>query len=104
MHSKTRLNTQYTAQPTPGGRLLMTDNLTSIRELDSRLVDWLHVRLWWDADSGCVWVSVLDKRSGDAFCIEVKDGQQALDVFHHPFAYVRYQHVETIKSIQAAAG
>jgi hypothetical protein len=70
------------------------ESLTSIRELDSREGDGLHVRLWWDQNDGSVWVSVLDTRSGDALRIEVRAGQQALDVFHHPFAYAPREHVE----------
>jgi len=28
-----------------------------------------------------------DGRTGDAFSVEVRDGERALDVFHHPYAY-----------------
>lgn len=63
------------------------DHLTSIRELESRHTNGLQIRLWWDQQTGGLWVSVLDTRSGEAFRIEVRDGQPPLDVFHHPFAY-----------------
>jgi hypothetical protein len=87
MHSKTRLNTQTMAQPVPGVRLMPVENLTSMRELDSRFVNGLQVQLWWDSETGCVWVSVRDAGSGNQFLIEVRDGERPLDVFHHPFAY-----------------
>jgi hypothetical protein len=87
MHSKTRLNTQTVVQPMPGLRLAPLENLAAMRELDYRFVNGLQVQLWWESDTGCVWVSVRDARSEQEFLIEVKDGEQPLDVFHHPFAY-----------------
>ena len=87
MHSKTRLNTQRIAQPAPGLRLMPVEDLTSMRELDYRLVNGLQVQLWWDSETGCVWVSVRDARTGNQLLIEVRDGERPLDVFHHPFAY-----------------
>jgi hypothetical protein len=83
---------------------MTTESLTTMRELDSRLVDGLHVRLWWDPEVNLVWVSVLDTRSGDAFTIEVKAGQEPLDVFRHPFAYAPREHVEAENGLHAAAG
>ncbi|HWD69547.1 MAG TPA: hypothetical protein VG293_05090 [Solirubrobacteraceae bacterium] len=75
-----------------------------MRELDSRLVDGLRVALWWEPEASLVWVSVLDTRSGDAFSIEVKAGQQPLDVFRHPFAYAPREHSEIGISAHATAG
>jgi hypothetical protein len=83
---------------------MTTASLTTMRELDNRLVDGLHVRLWWDPALDLVWVAVLDTRSGDAFSIEVKAGQDPLDVFRHPFAYAPRQYAETGISAHATAG
>jgi hypothetical protein len=80
---------------------MTSEALTSIRELDSRLVDGLHVRLWWDSARDAVWVSVLDTRSGDAFRIEVRSDQRPRDVFHHPFAYAPREHLEVAGSLHA---
>jgi hypothetical protein len=77
------------------------ESLTSIRELDSRVGDGLHVRLWWNESNGDVWVSVIDTRSGDALSIAVAQGQRPLDVFHHPFAYAPREHVEAINAYAA---
>jgi hypothetical protein len=77
------------------------ESLTSIRELDSRLGDGLHVRLWWDESNGDVWVSVLDARSGEALSIAVADGQRPLDVFHHPFAYAPREQFEAVTAYAA---
>ncbi len=96
MHSKTRLNTQATTQPFPELRLVPVENLTSMRELDYRFVNGLQVQLWWDSETGCVWVSVRDARSGNQFLIEVRDGERPLDVFHHPFAYAPGQQLAAV--------
>lgn len=63
------------------------------RELDSRAVDGLHVRLMWRADDGHLVVAVTDTRTHEAFSIEVRDGARALDVFHHPYAYATHSRV-----------
>ena len=58
-----------------------------IRELDRRLSDGIEVRLLWRPHDETVLVAVSDARTDDAFTIEVRDGEKALDVFNHPFAY-----------------
>ena len=70
--------------------------LTSIRELDTRLNDGLQVRLLWCAHDGRLWVAVLDTKAGDAFRVEVRDGERPLDVFHHPYAYAALHGVSTL--------
>jgi hypothetical protein len=72
------------------------ESLTSMRELDSRSVDGLQVQLWWDSETGCVWVSTRDGRSGNQFLIEVRDGERPLDVFQHPFAYASGQQLADV--------
>jgi hypothetical protein len=62
-----------------------TANLT--RELDCRYTDGIEVRLLWRPHDGGVLVAVADSRTGEAFAIEVHDGERPLDVFHHPYAY-----------------
>jgi hypothetical protein len=57
------------------------------RELDSRVSDGIHVRLLWHQDDGHVSVTVEETRSGVIFDLPVRDGERALDVFHHPYAY-----------------
>jgi hypothetical protein len=74
------------------------ESLASIRELDSRVGDGLHVRLCWDERDGSVWVSVLDMRSQDALCIEVSPDQRPTDVFQHPFAYAPREHAEAVNA------
>jgi hypothetical protein len=59
----------------------------STRELDSRAGDGIRVRLLWHPDDGHVSVTVEETTSGAIFDLPVVDGERALDVFHHPYAY-----------------
>ena len=68
---------------------------TSMRELDSRDADGVHVRLLWDSAENRTAVIVLDRKTGDSFNVEVRPGDRALDVFNHPFAYAARQGVAT---------
>jgi pterin-4a-carbinolamine dehydratase len=65
------------------------------RELDSRISDGIHVRLMWDEHDGRVTVSVTDAKTGVAFVVEVRDGDRAAEVFHHPFAFAAWRGVLT---------
>jgi hypothetical protein len=57
------------------------------RELDSRISDGIRVRLLWHQHDGHVSVTVEETQSGAIFDLLVRDGERALDVFHHPYAY-----------------
>ena len=69
----------------------MTD---TFRELDHRSHDRIHVRLLWRARDDRVIVAVADEKTGERFSIDVHDGERALDVFRHPFAYAAWHRVE----------
>ena len=62
----------------------MTD---SFRELDSRTSDRIEVRLLWRQSDNRVIVAVADGKTGERFSVDVRKGQDALDVFQHPFAH-----------------
>jgi hypothetical protein len=64
------------------------ESLISMRELHSRTADGLHVRLLWCQGSGRVFVAVNDNKTGEAFSLEVPEGERALQVFDHPYAFV----------------
>jgi hypothetical protein len=96
MHSKTRLNTESTSHPVTGLRLTPTENLASMRELDCRFVNGLQVQLWWAPETSGIFVSVRDARTETQFLIEVRDHEQPLDVFHHPFAYAPCQRLAAV--------
>jgi hypothetical protein len=69
--------------------------LSTMRELDRRQSDGIHVRLLWDEYDNRVAVAVADVKTGDAFVVDVRTGDSALDVFHHPYAYAAWQRVDT---------
>jgi len=56
-------------------------------ELMERTVDGIVVRLLWRRSDGWVGVAVVDAKTGDRFVVDVHDGDDPLDVFHHPYAY-----------------
>ncbi len=60
----------------------------AIRELDSRVNGGIHVRLVWCEHDGRVLVTIYDAQTSRHHCIEVRDGERALQVFHHPYAYL----------------
>lgn len=69
--------------------------LTSIRELDARLNGGTQIRLLWCEHDRRLWVVVLETRTGDAFRVEVLEGERPLEVFHHPYAYAALHGVST---------
>ena len=73
-----------------------------IRELDHRRTDGIDVWLLWHESADRVVVAVFDAKSDEAFEIPVRDGERALDVFHHPFAYAAHHRVER-RALQPAA-
>jgi hypothetical protein len=69
-------------------RTNFTDSIaTEPRELDSRTSDGIHVQLLWHPRNNRVSVAVSDTKTDQAFELEVRHGQRALDVFRHPYAY-----------------
>ena len=75
----------------------MTD---AYRELDHRSSDRIDVRLLWRRSDDRVIVAVADGKTGETFTVEVHEGQNALDVFHHPYAHA----AEITRRQQARAG
>jgi hypothetical protein len=74
---------------------LTTDTHRIERELAHRTSNGVEVTLLWlPADDRLV-VSVVDARLGEAFEIDV-DAAEALDAFHHPYAYAAFRRVEAI--------
>ena len=59
---------------------------TALRELDARQGDGLDIRLLWDPATNDVVVTVEDFRH-DEFLIVPVAPAEALEAFHHPFAY-----------------
>jgi hypothetical protein len=73
--------------------------LHTMRELHSRVSDGIHVRMLWNEHDGRVAVAVADTKTGEAFAVEVREGERAMDVFHHPFAYAAWREIDTRPAI-----
>jgi hypothetical protein len=58
------------------------------RELAFRTSGGLQVSLLWERLSNAPVVAVFDRRQGHYFEVPVKPGQDPLDVFRHPYAYL----------------
>jgi hypothetical protein len=69
----------------------------AVRELDHRTSDGVDVRLLWNSWTNQVFVAVEDQRSGELFEVTVH-GVEALDAFHHPYAYGASDPLPTISS------
>jgi hypothetical protein len=76
----------------------------TMRELDSRSGDGIHVRLLWNEHDGRLAVAVADEKTGDAFVVDVRDGDRAMDVFHHPHAYAAWRKIDTRGVVAPSAG
>ena len=72
-------------------------------ELDHRTNDGIDVRLLWERESGRVFVTVDDARTGAAFTVEVGVEDSPLEVFRHPYAYAAHQGVNTAPAAPLAA-
>ena len=62
------------------------DDTAQVIDLADRHSQELDVVLWWRTLTGQFWVEVTHRRSGRRARIEATPAN-ALDVFHHPFAY-----------------
>ena len=83
-------NVEYLGPAHPDGSVA-----TTMRELQSRVNDGIHVGLLWCQRDGRVWVAVTDTKTDESFWLPVRDGESALDVFHHPYAYAALHDVDT---------
>jgi hypothetical protein len=80
----------------------MTATTTQLmRELDHRTSDGIDVRLLWRERDGSVHVAVNDAKTGEAFTVEVLEGENAMNVFNHPFAYADRQRPLPTESLAA---
>jgi hypothetical protein len=70
----------------------MTD---PVHELHHRTNDGLDVRLLWRASDSQVFVTVADAKTGERFTVDVRDGDNALEVFHHPYAFAAWRGIDT---------
>jgi hypothetical protein len=67
-----------------------------MRELDHRTSGGVDVRLLWNQRENRVYVAVNDTKSDEAFTVEVRADERAMDIFHHPFAYAHRRSNHTL--------
>jgi hypothetical protein len=70
-----------------------TTTAQQVKELAHRAGDGIEVSLLWHETGGGLTVTCTDERTGDWFTLDA-DPENALDVFHHPFAYAAHRGVE----------
>jgi hypothetical protein len=83
----------FSVRDDPAGSGETTNDL--LRELDHRTIGRLDVWLLWRKRDDRVVVAVVNENTGERFRIEVRDGERALDVFHHPYAYADRRGIDT---------
>ena len=74
---------------------MTAQTLTATRELHSRISDAIHVRMLWNEHTERVTVAFADSKTNDAFVVDVRESDRAMDVFHHPYAYAAWRDIET---------
>ena len=60
------------------------------REIAHRSSDGIEVVLFWHGQADRLTVAVTDDRTGAYFELDV-EASQALDAFHHPYAYAAFR-------------
>ena len=65
-----------------------------ISELSSRSGNGVDVALLWRRYDNTAVVAVVDQRNGEAFLLDVHEHDDALDMFHHPYAYAAHRRVD----------
>ena len=64
---------------------------SDISELSSRSENGIDVALLWRRCDNSAIVVVVDRNTGEAFFLDVDEKDNALDMFHHPYAYAAYR-------------
>jgi hypothetical protein len=90
-----------------GGSAMTAIPIESRKELAYRTSNGIEVTLFWEKPTSRVAVRVSDMQLGESFEFEV-EGANALDAFHHPYAYAASQGVKSsvapIDALLAYAG
>jgi hypothetical protein len=65
----------------------------ALEELAYRENNGIEITLFWDRTGGSFSVFVVDTRRDERFELDVA-GHEAMEVFHHPYAYAAFRGVE----------
>jgi hypothetical protein len=68
----------------------------AVRELDFRVNDGLEVALLWRSADDRLTLEVVATKVGDRFRFEV-EATEALEAFHHPFAYAAARGIDYVE-------
>jgi hypothetical protein len=66
---------------------MSTITTKGICELSSRSGNGIDVALLWQQCDNTATVVVVDHRAGEEYVLDVQENDNALDMFHHPYAY-----------------
>jgi hypothetical protein len=66
----------------------------SISELIFRSDNGVDVALLWKRNGNTAIVVVVDHVAGESFLLHVHEGDNPLDMFHHPYAYVSHRDID----------
>jgi hypothetical protein len=83
-HTQKRTPMRATATPTD----------QAVKELDRREADGLEVTMLWYSREDYASVVVADAKTGERFELALGPGDDALDVFNHPYAYAAHRGLE----------
>ena len=65
-----------------------------ISELNSRSENGIAVALLWQQCNNTAIAVVVDHVSSEAFLLDVHENDNALDMFHHPYAYAAHRRID----------
>jgi hypothetical protein len=82
-----------TVTTTDGTRVLAADSGETICELCSRSGNGVDVALLWQRCNNTAMVIVVDHQNGETFLLEVQESENALEMFHHPYAYAGHRRI-----------
>jgi hypothetical protein len=74
-----------------------------VSELSSGSANGIDVALLWQRCDNTAIVAVVDHHSGEAFVLDVHQNDDALDMFHHPYAYAAHRRVDHSHDLRIAA-
>jgi hypothetical protein len=77
-----------------------SDFTSEPQELDARTGDGIDVRLFWHPATDTLTISVFDVTHEQEFELLVDPGE-ALDAFHHPFAYAAFRGIPFAAPLRA---
>jgi hypothetical protein len=83
---------------TKGAPMSAGTDQSNLSELSSRSANGLDVALLWRRFDNTAIVVVVDHDAGAAFQLDVRENDNALDIFHHPYAYAAHRGIDSLWS------